>query len=99
MLLEHLFPFLVPFLQILMHFPYFFHVVLVQTMSKSPRIDQNSVEGVCDVSHFDSFMRSRHVGINTGSDTGISPQIDIFNKEVICRVYQQKFGHIILAIL
>ena len=36
--------------------------------------------------------------IDTGSDMDISPQIEIFAKEVICRVYQQKLGNIILGI-
>ena len=49
---------------------------------------------------------SRHVDTDTDIDTGsdtyisphISPQIEMFVKEAICRVYQQKFGHIVLVI-
>ena len=40
---------------------------------------------------------SRRVGIDSDMHNG--PQIDISAKEAICRVYQQKFGHIILGIL
>ena len=53
------------------------------------------------------IFQSTHVGTDTGSDTGsytdisshISPQIEILDKEAIYRVYQQKFGNIILGIL
>ena len=57
------------------HFPYYFHAVLVQTMSKSPRkVLQESTLAILilDV--------SRQVGTDTGSDTDISPQIEIFTK-------------------
>ena len=64
-------------------------------MSKSP--------DVFEVDHFDFvYDVSRHVGTDTGSDTDISPhislQIEPFAKEAICRVYQQKFGHILQRI-
>ena len=77
-------------------------------------ISTKSVKDVFNVGHFDfvastlsMIFQSTHVGTDTGSDTGsytdisshISPQIEILDKEAIYRVYQQKFGNIILGIL
>ena len=63
----------------------------------------NSVKCVYDVGHFDFVTLMLFMGSDTGSDTDVSPhinpQIDVFTKEAICRVYQQKFGHIIQRIL
>ena len=75
-------------------------------MLDSPRI-ASEASAVC---YFDSawwcdddFTRdiSRHVDTDTGSDTDISPHIrpqsEVFALDVICKFYQQKFGHIILG--
>ena len=79
-----------------MHFLFYTQAILVQTMLKSLRIASMTLAililNFCDVDV------SRHIGTDTGSERDISPQIQIFAEETICRVYQ-KFGHIILGIL